>query len=284
MKKLVLIFIPFFFYGQLYTPKSDGDIIEHSYYTLSYSEFHEQAEWIHYKLDSSMIFGNIDRTDDFRKDLKVITGSAALIDYKGSGYDRGHLAPAGDMKKNKISMSQSFLMSNMSPQKPSFNRGIWKKLESLVRSWAVKDELYITCGGVLENNLNTIGLNKVSIPNKFYKIVYNSNDQKIIAFLIPNKKTKLPIISYIVSVNEIEELTGIDFYPQIEDDFEEILESKKSINGWDFNSSLALIPKTKKYNKVSNKTSYVGKCNATTKKGIRCKRNASNGSRFCWQH
>jgi endonuclease G len=90
------------------------------------------------------------RKDNFRSDPKVKTGSAALSDYKGSGYDRGHLAPAADFKWSATAMSESFYMSNMSPQVPGFNRGIWKNIESTVRNWAVEnDEIYIVTGPVL---------------------------------------------------------------------------------------------------------------------------------------
>jgi endonuclease G len=324
MKRLILLlfFVPFLSYGQSYLPKSNGELVSHVYYTLSYNEKHEQAEWVHYYLDKNQISRNIERTNNFRVDKKVSTGTASLADYKGSGYDRGHLAPAGDMKKDRISMSQSFLMSNIAPQNASFNRGGWKKLENLVRGWINNNALYITTAGVLENDLKTIGFNRVSVPNRFYKIIYNPKDQQMIAFLMPNQKITLPLISYVVTVDKIETLTGIDFYSEMEDDLEEKLESEKTIKGWDFNPKLTSFSKAIKSNSVSvqcsgtakstgnqcrnktknengycyahqkqspdykapPKTNYVGRCNATTKKGTRCKRNASSGSRFCWQH
>jgi endonuclease G len=323
-KKLILLslLIPLMCIGQSFLPKSKGEIVSHVYYTLSYDENHEQAEWVHYYLDKTRISGNVERTNNFRVDNKVKTGSATLADYKGFGYDRGHLAPAGDMKKDRISMSQSFLMSNIAPQNASFNRGGWKKLENLVRGWINNNALYITTAGVLENDLKTIGFNRVSVPNRFYKIIYNPKDQQMIAFLMPNEKITLPLISYVVTVDMIETLTGIDFYSEMEDDLEEKLESEKTIKGWDFNPKLTSFSKAIKSNSVSvqcsgtakstgnqcrnktknengycyahqkqspdykapPKTNYVGRCNATTKKGTRCKRNASSGSRFCWQH
>ena len=324
MKKLLLLllFIPLVSFGQAYLPKSNGELITHVYYTLSYNEKHEQAEWVHYYLDKNRILGNTERTNNFRVDNKVSTGSASLADYKGSGYDRGHLAPAGDMKRDKISMSQSFLLSNISPQNASFNRGDWKKLESLVRAWAENNALYVTTAGILENDLTTIGFNRVSVPKRFYKIIYNPKDQQMIAFLMPNEKITRPLISYVVSVNMIETLTGIDFYSEMEDELEDKLESQKSIKEWNFDSKLTSVPKTNNSNSISSqcsgiakstgnqcrnktknengycyahqkqspdytappKTNYVGRCNATTKKGTRCKRNASSGTRFCWQH
>ena len=120
--------------GLPYYTQSD-QIISHTAYTLKYSEQHEQASWVAYTLKSSHTSGTVGRTNDFREDYKVKTGSASLSDYKGSGYDRGHLAPAADFKWSSTAMSESFFMSNMSPQKPGFNRGIWKKLESRKLPW-----------------------------------------------------------------------------------------------------------------------------------------------------
>lgn len=118
-------------------PKSPGEIIKHTFYTLAYSEENEQAYGVYYQLTPELINGTQSRTDDFRADPAVSTGSASLNDYKGSGYDRGHLCPAADMALNKTSMSESFFLSNMSPQVPGFNRGIWSSVEDQVRKWAL---------------------------------------------------------------------------------------------------------------------------------------------------
>jgi endonuclease G, mitochondrial len=103
---------------QLVPASTTGHIIEHTYFTLSYSETHEQAEWVYYELTPDFINGSLARTDDFRRDTDIKTGSAQLEDYQGSGFDRGNLCPAGDLKLNRVSMSESFLMANMSPQTP----------------------------------------------------------------------------------------------------------------------------------------------------------------------
>ena len=109
-----------------------------------------------YELTAQEVQGIVSRSDDFRADPEIITGSAALVDYRGSGYDRGHLAPAADMKWSEEAMSESFYMSNMSPQAPGFNRGIWKSLESRVRSWAVENgTVYVVTGGILSPGLPT---------------------------------------------------------------------------------------------------------------------------------
>ena len=105
------------------------------------------------------------RKDNFRLDPVIKTGSAILADYKGSGYDRGHLPPAGDMAWSKEAMSESFFLTNMSPQVPALNRGMWRILEEQIRTWALKEqELYIITGTIIRPNYKTIGPNKVTVP------------------------------------------------------------------------------------------------------------------------
>jgi len=171
---LALYLFPFGLFAQdLFPTSTTNQVVDHTYYSLSYSEDHEQAEWVYYMLTGEMVrSGSVSRTDNFREDPSVTTRSASLGDYKGSGYDRGHLCPAGDMQINNISMSESFYMSNMSPQEPSFNRGIWKKLESTVRNWAVKeDTIYVVTGGVLSSSKGSIGPCRVTVPEYYYKMV-----------------------------------------------------------------------------------------------------------------
>jgi len=215
---------------------SNDEIITHSYYTLSYNENHEQANWIAYKLTKHMIRNGLhDRKNNFRSDNKVRNQSSQLSDYKGSGYDRGHLCPAGDMKISKVAMSESFYMSNISPQSPSFNRGIWKSLESIVRTWAIEnDEIYVVTGPILTDIIGEIGSNSVSIPKYYYKVIldYKEPELKGIGFILENKKSQLSLSSYAISIDEVEELTGIDFFSSLPDDIENTIEESLSINKW----------------------------------------------------
>jgi len=220
-----------------------GQVVEHQYYTLSYSEDHEQAEWVAYELTKKSIQApNVERTDYFEKDFKVSTRSAVHKDYSGSGYSRGHIAPAGDMAFNTTAMEESFFMSNMSPQVRNFNGGIWRELEETVRDWAYKNEkVYIVTGPVLTRGIvKKIGQNKVSVPSQFYKIIvdYTKPEIKSIAFLIPNEMSDKRLEDYVVSIDSIEELTEInffaDFFTEVED---EKLESSTSIDGWNFNEN-----------------------------------------------
>ena len=238
----LLLFYSLLFSQQLELPKSapNDQIVHHSNYTLNYSEQHEQAEWVAYTLSSSDVYGSIGRTNDFRIDPKVKTGSASLPDYKGSGYDRGHLAPAGDMKSTYTAMSESFYMSNMSPQKAGFNRGIWKKLEGNVRNWASDNgEIYVVTGPILTGSYSFIGSNQVSIPNYYYKVIldYKEPEIKGIGFVLPHQKSSSSIQSFAVTIDEVERKTGIDFFHALPDDVEEQIESVAAVNKWSFSKS-----------------------------------------------
>jgi endonuclease G, mitochondrial len=214
------------------------EIVSHTAFTLCYSETHEQARWVAYRLTASMCNGNDEeRTNNFRKDEFVKSGSALPADYKKTGYDRGHLCPAGDMAWSEQSMSESFLMSNMSPQVPGFNRGIWKNLESFVRESAlVNRELYVVTAGVLKDSLPSIG-NNVAIPQYYYKVLLDVHapGYKAIGFVLPNQASKASMFSYAVSVDSVERLTGIDFFPLLPDSLESLLEKSFDISSWKTN-------------------------------------------------
>lgn len=207
---------------------SERDIVRHTGYTLKYDEQFEQADWVIYVLTAGHLNGNAPRRDEFRPDPAVKTGSANPKDYRGSGYDRGHLAPAGDMKWSAKAMSESFYMSNMSPQKHEFNSGIWENLESQAREWARENgEVYVVTGPVLKVNLPRIGMNRVAVPEYYYKIIldYKQPESKAIAFIIPNRAAAFPLQNYVVTVDSVEHLTGIDFFPALPDSLEQALES-----------------------------------------------------------
>lgn len=212
-----------------------GVIITHNYYTLSYAEKHEQAEWVAYELKRSQVVTSNFKRPYFVEDRKVKTGSADWKNYKKSGYDKGHLCPAGDRKFDYNAFHETFLTSNISPQNHDFNRGIWNRLEQKTRVWAKKyDGVYIVTGGVLEKGLEAIGQERVSIPTYFYKIIVDTSDEKYkaISFLIPNEKSSSSYYDFTVSIDEIETLTGIDFFPKLDDSIESKLESEINLQAW----------------------------------------------------
>ncbi len=214
-----------------------GHIIHHKGYSLSYNEEHEQAEWVAYELKKSHLSNSTFKRPYFEIDKAVTTGAASWKNYKNSGYDRGHLCPAADRKYTKQAHDETFLTSNISPQEHQFNAGIWNVLEQKTRYWARKyNGVYVVTGGVLRGRLRTIGAEQVSVPKQFYKVLIDNNKGKIkmIAFLIPHKKTNKPLYTFVVSVDEVEALTGIDFFPELDDAIEDKLEASNSYKGWRF--------------------------------------------------
>ena len=214
-----------------------SQIIHHNYYSLSYAEKFEQAEWVAYDLSKDHLSNsNFDRPY-FIKDRKVSSKSAHYKNYSNSGYDKGHLCPAGDRKFSKSAHDETFLTSNISPQKHDFNSGIWNRLEQKTRYWANKyKKLYVVTGGILTSDLKTIGSEKVAVPNYFYKIIldYHEPEIKAIAFIIPHKETNKALYKFVTSIDNIEEKTGIDFFSEMEDSLENKLEKSTSYSNWNF--------------------------------------------------
>lgn len=205
------------------SPLDHEQIVHQTGYTLSYNESYEQANWVAYELTASETVAFFKRNNRFSIDPKVKTGTADQSDYTRSGYDRGHLAPAADMAWSEISMRESFYYSNMSPQAPSFNRGVWKRLEEFVREKAIAHQsLYIVTGPVLKTGLPSIGPHHVAVPAFFYKVLldYTHCPAIGIGFIVPNKGSNLPLQEYAVSIDEVELLTGIDFFSSLPDTIE----------------------------------------------------------------
>lgn len=212
-----------------------GNVVHHNFYSLSYSEEHEQAEWVAYELKKSHLANNDFRRPYFEVDPKVATKSAHWRNYKNSGYDRGHLCPAGDRAFSKVAYNETFLTSNITPQRHDFNAGVWNRLEQQVRFWASNyDGVYVVTGGVLKDNIGSIGTENVTVPESFYKIIYDHNhgDAKMIAFLMSHNESDKPLQSFTTSVDDIENLTGIDFFPELEDRIENKLEAQRGTEGW----------------------------------------------------
>lgn len=221
------------------TPNTKNtETVHHQYYSLGYVEKYEQPAWVCYVLNKDELrMPNVKRYDRFLEDKSVSTGSATYYDYRGSGYSRGHLAPAGDMAFSEEAMMESFYMSNMSPQRIPFNGGIWRELEESVRDWAFdNDHLYVITGPILDEIDGRVGKNKVAVPRYFYKAVMDidGNDRKGIAFIMPNEKSDRPIMDYAVTIDELEERLGFGLYDNLlkGDRAEESIESRINKNAW----------------------------------------------------
>lgn len=263
-------------------------IIRKTGFSFLYNEPHEQATWVAYQLTQSETQGFVERTDNFREDPLVKTGSATSADYQGSGFDRGHLAPAGDMGWSTSAMSESFYYSNMSPQVPAFNRGIWKRLEEQVRLWAIDyDTLYVVTGPVLTADLPKIGPNQVSVPRYYYKVLldYSEPEVKGIGFVMPNQGSKLSLQQYAVSIDSVERLTGLDFFHRMADDQEGLIEKQLCVSCWSWGNGAAKSGSTGSVTVPHNtSTSGAVQCSGITQSGARCKRKTTNPNGRCYQH
>jgi endonuclease G len=201
------------------TPSYNGQVVDRIGYALGYSDEHEQPAWVQYRFTKEENQSKIaSRSEDFREDLDIKTGSAKLEDYRRSGYDRGHLAPAADMKFSQLAMSESFLLSNMSPQVHEFNGGIWSDLEKFVRYTVnIEKSIYVVTGPIFKNGDKKIGRSGVTVPSAYYKIIYDETEpRKMIAFIVPHHDTDLPLSSFVTTVDEVEKQTGIDFFSRVQ--------------------------------------------------------------------
>jgi endonuclease G len=218
-----------------FLPKSKNQIVHHKRYSLSYNEEHEQAEWTVHVLRSSDIKNAGYKRPYFEIYDMVNTGAASWRNYKNSGYDRGHLVPAGDRRASLEDYNETFLTSNISPQRHDFNGGIWNRLEQKLRYYAQREDgIYIVTGSILNGKLKSIGSEQVSVPEQFYKIIYKKSNgkEKMMAFLLPHQESDRSIFDYLVPVDSIERLTSTDFFSQLPDELEDRLESGVDKIGW----------------------------------------------------
>lgn len=212
------------------------DIIKHSALILSYDEAHEQARWVAHKISTEITEGAYGRSNDFRADPKVRTQTAEKADYWYSGFDRGHLAPSADFRWSEKAVSESYYYSNMSPQRPEFNREAWADLENTLRTYVEKKNrpLYVLTGPYFSEKPQKIGDNQVSVPQYYFKTVldYTPDTAAALAFLMPNRECRYPVFSYAISIDSLEAITGYDFYLALPDSLEEITENRAEIRYW----------------------------------------------------
>ncbi len=224
---------------KLGVPGMTDVVLDRRGYALGYSEKHEQPLWVAYRLTAEEVQAkNVDRTDDFRIDPYIATGSARQEDYRKSGYDRGHLAPAADLGWSEKTMSESFYFSNMSPQQADFNRGIWRILEAKVRDWAVEHgEIYVVTGPIPTPTGKVIGSNRVAVPQAYYKVIYAPKSAAMIGFVLPNLGSSRRIHEYAVSVAAVQSLTGLNFFSNVEKPLQDHLEASYSGEQWSWTPS-----------------------------------------------
>jgi len=228
---------------------SGEEVVYHLAYALVYDEPFEQAKWVAHIILPDVVRGNEGRSNDFRPDDKIKTGSAVEADYflktiqpdssfkyDAFGYDRGHLAPSADFRYSKKALSESYLYSNMSPQLAKLNRGRWAELEDVIRQYVVRNnvQVYVVTAPVLKPGLKKIerGINKVSIPEQYCKVALDLVNHRAIAFIMPNADCEYPVMNYAVTIDSAEAVTGIDFFYKLPDGEENLLEKNIDINKW----------------------------------------------------
>ena len=219
--------------------KRQEQVIKHEGYTVSYNSEYRIANWVAYELTATEAKSKkTERSNKFVSDPQVKGATAMNEDYTRSGYDRGHLAPAGDMKWSAKAMRESFYLSNICPQKPKLNRGIWKDLEEQCRLWALDNgSLLIVTGPVITGDMKRLGKNKVAIPKSFYKVLcyYTEKGYKGIGFLFENRDYKdNSLKSMVIPIDSVEKVTGIDFFPSIPDEQEKEMEATVDWSSWSF--------------------------------------------------
>ena len=211
-------------------------VIEHIGYTVSYNPTWLVPNWVAYELTVAETDGEQERSNHFKPDPLVEGDPVVTSDYSKSGYDRGHMAPAADMKWSEQAMRESFYMTNMCPQLHNLNAGDWKDLEELARSWAQQyGNIYIACGPIVEADYPTIGKNHtIAVPAAFYKVFLRQTNKgwTSIGFIMPNQAGNRPLMTYMMTVDEVEAQTGLDFFYNLPDSIEAQVESDYNISDW----------------------------------------------------
>ena len=210
--------------------KKQGQVIHRTGYTLAYDAKTRTPQWVAWELTKKETQGTEERSNDFQPDPDVKGAKVVTKDYSHSGYDRGHMAPAADMKWSKKAMKESFYMSNICPQDHNLNTSDWSELENKSRQWARRyGKVYIVCGPIYNGKRNEyIGDHRVKVPDAFFKVVLINEKKKQCAmgFYFENEAGERKLQEYLVPVDRLEQLTGMDFFSALPDNLEDRLEAE----------------------------------------------------------
>lgn len=229
-------------YSNLEIPKwettTSQQLVTNLGYTSSYNTSYGIPNWVAYEITRGEATSTeAERKDKFMPDPKVKGHSATNADYKGSGYDKGHMAPAADMKWSQTVMDQSFYFTNICPQAPGLNRGAWKNLEEDIRLWAIRDSaLVVICGPLFtQEPVRYIPQTQVAIPDAYFKVVCSpyTPEPRGIAFIFPNAKASKHPREYVTTINSVEQITGMDFLSQLPDETENQIEETSNYTLWE---------------------------------------------------
>ncbi len=263
-------------------------MLKYSTYDAGYSVEDVQPAWVGYRLNRNRVGGFAERANKFQREPRLRGLDANDRDYAGSGFDKGHLVPAADMAWSVQSMMESFSYANVSPQLPGFNRGIWKRLESQVRDWAatltVDDTvgLLVWSGPVLGKNSALTDVGRLRIPNAFYKVVYHPAKERVAALLLPHSSSKASLVGYLVSVDSLEKVTGMDFLRGLPESMEVRLERSACESCWTWSSKASASSRIPRATQASNTEAM--NCAGITKAGKPCRNKTRDTSGYCHHH
>jgi len=296
----VFLFLSSFTFSQTYSLNNVNVgfnsilFVKHTFYEVGFNTKYKLPAWTFYSLTKEhFALANLECNGSFVKDPMLNTEQAKSTDYSASGVDKGHMVPCEDMSFSEQAMHETFYYSNCAPQTTELNRGEWKMLEELSRNWGKEyGEVIVVSGPVFEKNMKTMGKEKISIPNLFYKIIIRHEEQtyKAISFILPNVTTPINgLQNYVCSVDSIEKITGLDFFTDLPDNLEAQFESVSNTKDWDFkryiNSNVVVNHHATKTENESVKTKTVSnQCSGKTKKGNRCKNKTNSVNGLCGQH
>ncbi len=221
----------------LYLPKygSADDVYHYKGFSLCYREQYELAAWVAYEITPDELLKNTKASPRFIPDSLIKSGTATDADYKGSGYDRGHLAAAADMRWSERALEESYFYSNVVPQNRSLNKGRWKSLEEKIRHWVTQyGPIQVVTGPIFSEKMRRIGPNKVAVPQWYFKAIVAEFKGEYIAaaYILPNTKSNNALSVYMVTIDEIEKKTGLDLFHKLPDSIEKDIESTITRKYW----------------------------------------------------
>jgi endonuclease G, mitochondrial len=272
---------------------SQGRIIRHTALTLQYNEKYRQADWVIYLLTASRTQGKIKEKGEFGADPELKTAAVQPGDFRGSGYDRGQLVSADDMRWSKTAFSEACYMSVVSPMKTQFRTGIWAKLDTLTRKWAVDNgDIYVVSGPVFSDSPELLKSSGIPVPKSFYRVILEAKDKgaRGIGFFLPAVGADKPPMAYAMSIESVERATGINFFPNLPDAVEKNIETSFAPGVWfstagNDTSAVPPVVSSPAQRKVSAKVfSPAVICKGLMKDGKHCMRMTTNPNGFCWEH
>lgn len=217
-----------------------GVTLKRTGYTVSFNKKYNIPNWVAWKLNKERLLERVSRKGyRFNPDPDIDINEAVVTqDYANSGYDRGHMCPAGDSRWSGQAMTESFYMTNICPQHPNLNGGDWHELEKACRRWTLEGTIYIVCGPILYKNPSYAPIgkeHKIRVPEAFFKVILAGVEEgrpRAIGFIYKNTAGNRPLDSYVNSIDQVERITGMDFFPALPDDIEQRIEKDCNINEW----------------------------------------------------